>query len=111
MDDEIHKILKQFKSQLKQSFRNDIQDVILFGSQVTGEMLGNSDYDILIVLNRDYDRVYKEKILDVVYDFELKYEIFIDFKIISIQELNHSIRGKQPIFREAIEKGVHFWNY
>lgn len=102
-----NKILKQFKSQLKQNFGNDIQDVILFGSQVTGEMRKDSDYDILIVLNRDYDRDYKENILDVVYDFELKHEIFIDFKIISTQELKHSMRGKQPFFQEAIEKGIH----
>lgn len=107
MNAEKNKILKQFKSQLIQHFGNDIRDIILFGSQVTGDMHEDSDYDILIILNRNYDRIYKEKILGVVYDFELTYEIFIDFKIISTQELKHSIRGKQPIFQDAIKQGVH----
>jgi hypothetical protein len=43
----------------------------------------------------------------VVYDFELKYDIFIDFKIISMQELKNSIRGKQPFFQDAIENGIY----
>lgn len=108
MKAEKNKILKKFKAQLTQNFGGDINEVILFGSQASGEKVHEySDYDILIILNREYDRVYKEKILDVVYEFELKYEIFIDFKIISLYELNHSIRGKQPFFQEAIEKGVH----
>ncbi len=107
MNAEKNKLLTQFKSQLIQHLGNDIRDVILFGSQVTGDMHEDSDYDILIVLNRDYDRKYKEKILDIVYDFELKYDLFIDFKVISTQELKHSIRGKQPIFQDAIKQGVH----
>jgi predicted nucleotidyltransferase len=51
-----NKILKQFKSQLIQIFGNDIQDVILFGSQVTGKVHEDSDYDILIVLKSDDTR-------------------------------------------------------
>ncbi len=107
MSAEKNKILTQFKSQLVEHFGNDISDIILFGSQTTGKVHEYSDYDILIILNRDYDRVYREKILDVVYDFELTYEIFIDFKIISTQELKHSIRGKQPIYKDAIKQGIH----
>jgi predicted nucleotidyltransferase len=107
MNAEKNQLLKQFKYRLIQNFGNDIQDVILFGSQITDEVHEDSDYDILIVLNRDYDSNYKYKILDVVYEFELNHDIFIDFKIISIQELKDSIRGKQPIFQDAIEKGMH----
>lgn len=102
-----NKILKQFKSQLIQNFGNDIQDVILFGSQVTGKVHEDSDYDILIILKSDDDRYYRNNILDIVYDFELKYDIFIDFKIITTQELENSIRGKQPFFQDAIENGIY----
>jgi len=107
MNAEKNKILKQFKSQLIQNFGNDIQDVILFGSQVTGKVHEDSDYDILIILKSDDDRYYRNNILDIVYDFELKYDIFIDFKIITTQELENSIRGKQPFFQDAIENGIY----
>jgi hypothetical protein len=58
-------------------------------------------------LKSDDARYYRNNILDVVYDFELKYDIFIDFKIISMQELKNSIRGKQPFFQDAIENGIY----
>lgn len=100
-------ILEKLKASLVAEFGEDIDDVILFGSQVSGEAHKNSDYDVLIILNRDYDWEYRRKIISTVYDMELEYEIFIDMKLISIYELNHTMKGMHPIYAEAIEKGIH----
>jgi predicted nucleotidyltransferase len=48
-------ILRELKDLLQERFHGDIQEVILFGSQATGTAREDSDYDILIVVNRDYD--------------------------------------------------------
>lgn len=88
-------------------FGRDIRNVILFGSQVNGHPHQNSDYDILVVLNRDYDWKYRREIISAVYDLELKYNIFIDLKLISTNELNHTLKGLHPIYSEAIERGIH----
>ena len=47
----------------------------------------------------------KRKISDYCYDLDLKYETFLDIHILGEEELN-TLRGKQPIFQTALEKGI-----
>ena len=100
-------ILEELKNLLRANFGNDIRSVILFGSRATGEAHKNSDYDVLIVLNRNYDREYRLKITSVVLEMELKYDIFIDTKLISTHELYHTIKGKGPLYADAIQQGIY----
>jgi predicted nucleotidyltransferase len=100
-------ILEELKELLRANFDDDIKSVILFGSRATGEAHKNSDYDVLIVLNRDYDREYRCKITSVILDMELKYDIFIDMKVISTNELYNTIKGKEPLYVDAIQEGIY----
>lgn len=99
-------ILHELKRVLQMKFGEDIQEVILFGSRITGDATEFSDYDILIILKQKPDRNQKRKISEICYDIELQNEILIDTHIISEAELN-TLRGKQPIFQRAIRKGIH----
>jgi predicted nucleotidyltransferase len=47
-------ILKDLKGYLQRRYKNSVKDIILFGSQAYGESTENSDYDVLIVLEKDY---------------------------------------------------------
>lgn len=100
-------ILKELKDLLVANFGDDINSVILFGSQATGKAHKNSDYDVLIILNRDYDRAYRSRITGVVYDLELEHDIFIDKKVISTNELHNTNKGKHPLYGTAIREGIH----
>ncbi len=100
------KILKELKSHLLLNIGSEIDSVILFGSQVDDTSDINSDFDILILLNSKIDWKLKRKISDYCFEIELTYDILIDSHIISKDELN-SIRGKQPIFQNAIESGIY----
>ena len=100
-------ILQEIKELLVAHFGRDIKDVILFGSRATGKAHKNSDYDVLIVLNRNYDWRYKREVVSVLYEIELEYDIFIDIKVISVNELNNSIKGLHPLYHDAIREGIH----
>lgn len=101
-------ILHEIKRLLDNHFPNVIRDVVLFGSRAKGTAREDSDYDVLIVLNKaDYDWKFRDALTDVVYDMELDYDILVDKHLISVDELEHSPRGAQPIFRNAIEYGVY----
>jgi predicted nucleotidyltransferase len=100
-------IIKELKSALVAQFGEDIKDVILFGSRATGKAHKDSDYDVLIILNNDYDWEYRCRITEVVYDLELKYDIFIDKKIISENELHRTIKGKHPLYQDAVQEGIY----
>jgi predicted nucleotidyltransferase len=51
MNSENEKIVKDLKTRLSNHLKDNLIDVILFGSQLTGKNSSDSDYDILIVIN------------------------------------------------------------
>ena len=101
-----HKILADLKIHLRQNYGDSVKDVILFGSQLRGASNEDSDYDILVVLTSDYTHKDEMKIMDLCYDLNLKYDIVIDVHILSTNELE-SLRGKQPIFVNALRTGLY----
>jgi len=98
-------ILQDLKSHLTQYFRDEILQVILFGSQAKNLSTPGSDYDVLIILRSKHDWKTKERILDLCYDIDLKYDIFIDLHLLSQDELSE-LRGRQPIFLNAFQNGI-----
>ena len=80
--------------------------IILFGSYAKGTANENSDFDVLILLDKDYSGRDENNILDICYEIDLKYNIIIDAHLLSLKELS-TIRGKQPIFTNAINSGIY----
>ncbi len=99
-------ILKDFSELLRLHFSDNFKDLILFGSQITGNVKKDSDYDFLIILKQKADWQTEREISDLSYDIELKYNIITDTHILGESELT-TLRGKQPIFVNAIKKGIH----
>jgi predicted nucleotidyltransferase len=101
-----HQILTDLKTHLQLHQQNTVKDLILFGSQAYGGANKDSDYDVLIVLKQSYTSKDEDKILDLCYDIDLKYGILIDAHLLSVEELD-SPRGRQPIFRNALNTGIY----
>lgn len=106
-DIDARSIVKELKQLLVDNLGDDISEVVLFGSQLKGTAHQDSDVDVLIVLNSDYDWKKKREISDLCYEIDLKYGVFLDTQIISKNELENSIRGKHPIFVNALAEGYH----
>ena len=100
-------LLEKLKSLLVARFGEDIREIILFGSQATGTAGKDSDYDVLIILNNDYDWRYRHKVISAIYELELEHDVFIDAKVISTHELNYTIKGKHPLYADALRGGIH----
>ncbi len=99
-------ILDDLKSHLLNNYGISIKDIILFGSNVSGNPNKYSDYDILIILNNDYSGKDENRILDLCYDINLKHNILLDVHLLSESELS-SIRGNQPVFVNALKHGIY----
>lgn len=104
---EIRSLAKEITQHLNKNLDNIVSDVVIFGSRIKGKATQDSDYDVLIILRNNYDRKTKKRISDLCYDFNLKYDIFLDTQIISEDELKNGIRGKHPVFQIAIKEGLH----
>jgi|GEM_PF-128082 len=99
-------VLSDLNQLLRSKFSDNLKDIILFGSQVYGKAHQDSDYDILIILKQKPDWRTEREISDLCYEIDLKYSIVTDTHIIGESELS-TLRGKQPIFVNAISKGLH----
>ena len=100
------KVLKDLNHVLKLRFADDLKDIVLFGSHVYGHAHNDSDYDILIILKKKADWKIEREISDLCFEVDLKYNIITDTHVIGESELN-TLRGKQPIFVNAIANGLH----
>ena len=98
-------ILKDLKKHLQQYFGDEILQVILFGFQTKGTDQSGSDYDVLVIGKSRVNWEIKNKIIDLCYDIDLKYGIIIDLHILAESEINE-LRGRQPIYFNAIETGI-----
>ena len=97
--------LQELKSLLVKKYPEQIDQLILFGSQAEGTAREYSDYDLLLILNTPYDWRFENGIYDTCSDINVKYDIITDVKIISRQELQ-TLRGKQPYIQHALHNGI-----
>lgn len=107
MNTKDREILDELKSRLLSLLGKELNDMIMFGSHASDKATKESDMDVLIVLENHYDWKKKRMIRDVCYETGLKFGILIDSKIISLYELNHTLKGTHPLYKEAIGKGIH----
>ncbi|MFC2087155.1 nucleotidyltransferase domain-containing protein [Bacteroidota bacterium] len=101
------KIAEYIKKTLLKHLGDEIRDVILFGSSAENKNTSESDIDILVILRNPYDWKMKREVRDICYEVTLQYDISIDTKIISEYELNRTLKGIHPLYRDAITKGIH----
>ena len=99
-------VLNDLSNLLRNRFGDNLKDVLLFVSQANGTAHKDSDYDFLIVLKEKVDWKIEGEISDLCYEIDLKYDIITDIHILSEGELS-TIRGRQPIFLDALANGLH----
>lgn len=106
MNPETDKIISDLKHRLSERLRENLKEVILFGSQLSGKSTQDSDYDILIILKDKPDWRLEREISDICFEIDIEYNILTDTHILHEEEIN-SLRGKQPIYYNALNQGYH----
>jgi uncharacterized protein len=96
-------LLKQIKKIVHH--KDPLSKVFLFGSRARGTMQFDSDWDILILLNKDEVTLDMEySITDPLYDLELKYGEVISTSIYSEKEWNSKYRIT-PFYSNVMSEG------
>jgi len=99
---------KEALSELKSHLKQQIPDakIILYGSKVRGDSKNFSDIDILILVDKKVDRKLKEKIIDIRYDIELKYDVVFGLIIENKEFWGSSLANAMPFYRNVEREGV-----
>ena len=100
-------ILKKVKRLLLATFEERIVNTILFGSQANNSNNLDSDFDILIITKDIFNWKEKSLIRGICFDVSLDFEVLIDSKIISQEEIDTKFWGKHPLISDALKFGIH----
>ena len=98
-------ILSELRRILDDAFPEVVSRVILFGSQAAGTANEDADFDVLVVTCREIDWRLRNRIIDTCYQIDIRFDIVTDIKILAESDL-HTIKGRQPYVREALETGI-----
>lgn len=100
----IQPIINEIKSALEEIYGRRLKGIILYGSYARGEATEGSDIDILVLLeNAKNFWEEREKIADLIWKLDLKYNTVIT--VLPVDEQEFQTRRK-PIFLNVKREGI-----
>ena len=100
-------LLERYKEAVSQILGDRLKRIILYGSYARGDFKQDSDMDIMILADIQPEEISNlaDRIYDITYDFEVKYEMEINPSIQSIQ-VYEQWKGVYPFFMNIEKDGV-----
>ena len=98
------KNLKKFKKIAREKLKDNLLELRLFGSQARGDAGQESDYDVLVIVNRDDEEI-RDKIYDITADFLINDMMEISPKIISEKEYKRLSSMETPFMNNIKKEG------
>lgn len=87
MPETINVLLESYREEIEKIFGSRLNRMVLYGSYARGDFNEKSDMDIMILADVQPEELsyFADKVYDVTYDFEVKYEMEINPSVQSIQ--------------------------
>ncbi len=79
--------------------------LIAYGSRIRGDFMEDSDFDVFVLVDKKDTRI-KDKIIDIFYDYEMKYDIPFSVTILSKEELEFNESLGSPFIKSIKEEGI-----
>ncbi len=112
-----YEVLARYRDALLDRFPDELQRLILYGSQARGEATAGSDIDVLVVVGWGEERLpggfYAapfsdprwQAIVDTASDISLEHGVYISPLVIS----ERRFREWSPLITRAKEEGIEIW--
>jgi predicted nucleotidyltransferase len=81
--------------------------IVLYGSKARGDSLEESDIDLLIVTQETASREMKFNVYDIIYDFEVEYDVVISAVFATDEAYN---ARTSPFLRKVQKEGILLWS-
>ena len=98
-------MIKEFADKVKKGYKNQIENVFLFGSYSRRDEREDSDIDILVVWKGDKQEGW-ERIGEIAYDFLLKKGKYISIKVITLREKKKMEKMHNPFINSVHKEGI-----
>jgi len=112
-----YEVLIRYRDALLARFPDELQRLILFGSQARGDATAESDIDVLVVVNWEEERLTGgfyaapfsdprwQAIVDTASDISLEYGVYISPLVISERRFHEW----SPLVNRVKEQGKEIW--
>jgi uncharacterized protein len=83
----LRQILKEYRARLEETLGEDLDSIVLYGSQARGDAVEGSDIDVLCVMKRPFD--YGELILrtsEITSEISLKYDVVLSRSFVRLED-------------------------
>lgn len=103
------RIVKIFLDMISPLIKQYIKEIYLFGSRCRDDWRPDSDYDILIILEKK-DRLIIDRLYDAVMDILLSTGRLISLKIFTFSEFNRLKSIPTPFINNVLSEGIKIGN-
>ena len=83
----LRQILKEYRTRLEEMLGEDLDSIVLYGSQARGDAIEGSDIDVLCVMKKPFD--YGELILrtsEITAEISLKYDVVLSRSFVRLED-------------------------
>jgi predicted nucleotidyltransferase len=98
-------VAEAFAKDVRKLLKDNLVEIVLFGSVARGEWSEESDIDLLIVVKNNPWETQK-KLADLVVDYLLRYGIYISPKVISIEDFEFMKRINPAFYINVSREGM-----
>ena len=95
----------QFHRQLQGALGQNLKALRLFGSKVHGFSTAASDIDLLVLVER-YLHAVEDSVIDIAFDVNVKYNVYISPRVIAEATLKHPVWRVTPFLRAVSKESV-----
>lgn len=97
-------IIKELSEVLRKELGYKIKDIILFGSRARGDASSESDYDILVLIDKETREV-ADRIFNMACEIGWKYNVVITTFV--HDKRYYEDKKYEPLFMNIRKEGVH----
>ena len=98
-------IITNLVKAIKNAVPDNISNVYWIGSRARREGYSDSDFDLLVVSSQEISPGDRDKITDIVIDFEAEEEVVFDLHYFPEKDID-KLPGRSPFIAETLEKGI-----
>ncbi|MEW5920384.1 MAG: nucleotidyltransferase domain-containing protein [Bacillota bacterium] len=100
--------LRIFSEKIRQELGDHLIAIKIFGSKARGTDTPHSDLDVAIIVDEE-SLAYEDAVLDIAFDLNLDFDLYISPKIISCEMFNHPVWRLSPFLKNIQKEGVEYW--
>jgi predicted nucleotidyltransferase len=103
-DQKLRKVLDRLVSGLAEILQDQLDEVYLYGSQARGDAGNDSDIDVIVIINGDFDYcLLLDQTIDLVANLSLQYDVVISRAFVSRERYQNEMSPfYMNVRREAV---------